>query len=121
MFAAVYASHLLVDALTIDARGPAGAQFFWPLSDGYYISPVTVFHEIIIDGDSRAGFLRTVLAWRTVVVLVREMVIATAMVAGVHLLWPWLRGEKVRDLEVAVADRAHDLDLGLARSEEDLA
>jgi membrane-bound metal-dependent hydrolase YbcI (DUF457 family) len=80
-----YASHLLVDAFTIDQRGPAGAQFFWPLSDAYYISPVTIFGEIIIDGRSRLGFVRSILAWPTVGVLVREALFALATLASVRL------------------------------------
>jgi membrane-bound metal-dependent hydrolase YbcI (DUF457 family) len=84
--AAAYASHLLVDALTVDARGPAGAQFFWPLSDAYYIFPVTVFGEILIDGTSRGGFVQSIVAWPTVGVLVREALFATAGVAAMALL-----------------------------------
>jgi membrane-bound metal-dependent hydrolase YbcI (DUF457 family) len=85
MLAAVYGSHLLLDALTIDQRGPAGAQFFWPLSDAYWIAPFTLFTEIIIDGTSRLGFLRTVLHWQTVGVLAREIVIAAVAVGAVLL------------------------------------
>jgi membrane-bound metal-dependent hydrolase YbcI (DUF457 family) len=90
MLATVYGSHLLLDALTIDERGPAGAQFFWPVSDAYYIFPFTLFTEIIIDGRSRLGFLRTVLDWPTLVVLAREVVLATIAVgtlAAVERLW----------------------------------
>ena len=85
MLAAVYASHLLVDALTIDARGPAGAQFLWPLSAAYYIAPVTFFGEILIDGTSRLGFLATVLAPQTLPVLLHEAAVAVAVVAAVTL------------------------------------
>ncbi len=111
MFAAVYASHLLLDALTIDERGPAGAQFFWPFSDGYYIMPFTIFTEIIIDGSSRTGFLATVFAWQSVVVLARETVIAAVLLTGVDVLWPWLSGARERALALALR----------AESEEDLA
>ncbi|HEY2387863.1 MAG TPA: metal-dependent hydrolase [Candidatus Binatia bacterium] len=87
---AAYASHLLVDAFTIDQRGPAGAQFFWPLSDAYYISPLTIFGEILIDGRSRLGFVQSILAWPTVVVLTHEALWAGAAVATVRLS-EWLR------------------------------
>jgi membrane-bound metal-dependent hydrolase YbcI (DUF457 family) len=76
LFGAAYLSHLLLDFLTMDTRPPAGGQFLWPLSSAYFVSPVTTFTEIYIDGTTRAGFLRTVLAWRSVVVLTREIVIA---------------------------------------------
>lgn len=85
-FAAVYGSHLVVDALTIDARGPAGARFFWPLSDAYFIFPFTSFGEILIDGGSRRGFLASIMRWPTVVVLAREAMVAAAAVVLLNLL-----------------------------------
>jgi len=84
--AAVYGSHLLVDALTIDQRGPAGAQFFWPLSDAYYIFPGTIFGEILIDGGSRTGFVASVLAWPTAVVLAHEVAFAIVAVGSLNLV-----------------------------------
>lgn len=86
MFATVYGSHLALDWLTIDQRGPAGAQFLWPFSDAYYIAPVTFFTEIIIDGRTRLGFLGTVLDWPTLGVLARESLIALAVVGVVLLI-----------------------------------
>ena len=100
MFFAVYASHLLLDALTVHVREPAGAQFFWPLSNGYYIMPFTIFTEILIDGSSRVGFLATVFAWQSVVVLVREAAIAAVLLTAVHLLEPWLSATRERGLSL---------------------
>jgi len=108
-FGAAYGSHLLVDALTVDARGEAGAQFFWPLSSAYYISPVTIFGEIIIDGRSRAGFLATVLALPTVGVLAREALIAAGVVLACNTVEAW----QARRVEVPA------LPIGL-EEEEDL-
>lgn len=76
---AAYLSHLVLDFFTIDTRPPAGGQFLWPFSSAYFMSPVTIFTEIHIDGTTRAGFLRTVLAWPSVAVLTREIVIATVV------------------------------------------
>jgi membrane-bound metal-dependent hydrolase YbcI (DUF457 family) len=86
VFACVYGSHLLLDALTVDERGPAGAQFFWPFSGAYYIAPLTVFTEIIIDGSSRLGFLASVLAWPTVVVLAREAALVLLAIGAFNLI-----------------------------------
>jgi inner membrane protein len=113
VLAAVYASHLLVDAFTIDERGPAGAQFFWPLSTAYYIAPITVFGEIIIDGASRTGFVASVLRWPTVLVLVREAAIAIVAVGTFNLLEPWVRQASPAD---GVA-----IDLATPSGEEDVA
>lgn len=89
-FGAAYASHLLVDWLTIDTRPPAGGQFLWPFSDAYYSSPIPIFGEIWIDGITRSGFLGTVLAWQTVVALTREAAVVLAIVGlchGAGALW----------------------------------
>ncbi len=92
--AAAYASHLLLDWLTSDARPPEGAQFLWPFSDAYYIAPVALFREIRIDGLTREGFVGSVLGWPTVLVLAREAV----LVLGAVALW--------RAAEAAYARRA---------------
>lgn len=112
IFAAVYASHLLVDAFTVDARGPAGARFLWPLSQAYYISPVTVFHEILIDGRSRSGFLQSVLAWPTVVVLAREALIAAVLIGAYGVAeawWPWTDARARVEVALAVDPPEEDL------------
>lgn len=36
---AAYASHLLLDALTVDPSPPVGIQLLWPVSDAYVASP----------------------------------------------------------------------------------
>ena len=109
-FGAAYASHLLLDYLTIDSRPPAGGQFFWPFSDAYFAAPTPIFTEIFIDGRTRAGFLRTVLAWPSVVVLAREIVIATVAIGAWHAV-DWARAR-------SAAARAT---LALDDGEEDLA
>jgi membrane-bound metal-dependent hydrolase YbcI (DUF457 family) len=110
-FGGVYASHLLLDALTVDVRGPAGAQFLWPFSDAFLIAPVTIFHEIIIDGGSRLGFLRSVLAWQTVEVLAREAALALVAVAGLGLADGWLRRAAERGPAVGLASEPGEEDL----------
>jgi membrane-bound metal-dependent hydrolase YbcI (DUF457 family) len=92
-FGIAYASHLLLDALTIDVRGPHGAQFFWPLSDAYYVAPFTLFNEILIDGRSRVGFFWSVVAWPTVLVLAREAAIALAAILALRIVLGWVRGD----------------------------
>lgn len=104
-FGAAYASHLIVDFLTIDSRPPAGAQFLWPLSSAYFGTTVPVFGEIYIDGRTREGFLRTVLAWPSVVVLFRELVIAGGAIGGWHAV-EWVRA---RSGTLALDNREEDL------------
>jgi inner membrane protein len=88
-FGAAYASHLLLDWLTIDSREPFGAQFLWPFSSAYFSAPVTIFHEILIEGRTRASFMRTVFDWPTIGVLAREVVLALGATGAWHLLEAW--------------------------------
>ncbi len=104
VFGTAYASHLLVDWLTIDTRPPAGGQFLWPLSSAYYIAPITIFHEIHIDGLSRASFLHTVLAWPTILVLTREAV----LVLGVVALWHLLEAGRARLVSLPALERGRE-------------
>lgn len=107
-FGAAYLSHLVVDYCTIDSRPPAGGQFLWPFSDAYLSAPVPIFTEIYIDGRTRAGFLRTVLAWPSVVVLARELVIAGVAVGTWHVV-DWWRGNAAGEQGLALDGREEDL------------
>ena len=109
VFGVAYLSHLVLDYFTIDTRPPAGAQFLWPYSSAYFLSPLALFGEISIDGRTRSGFLSTVLAWPTVVVLAREMGIAVVVVGLWLLVEAWRRRSGPARLLV------------LGRGEEDLA
>lgn len=102
---AAYGSHLLVDFLTIDSRPPAGGQFLWPFSDAYFGTTIPFFGEIYIDGRTREGFLRTVLAWQSVVVLARELVTAGVLIGAWHA-FEWGRA---RTGTFRLGDREGDL------------
>jgi len=41
-----YLSHVVLDVLSKDTAAPYGVQFFWPLSDRFFISPILVFDDI---------------------------------------------------------------------------
>ena len=107
-FGAAYGSHLLIDYLTIDSRPPAGGQFLRPFSAAYFSGPVTIFTEIYIDGRTRAGFLRTVFAWPSVVVLAREIVIA-GVVIGAWEAVEWVRARLPPGHALALDDGEEDL------------
>ncbi len=82
VLASIYGSHLVVDALTVDARAPHGAQFLWPLTDAYFVAPVTIFGEILVDGSARAPFLRSIFNAEALAVLARETAISAAAVGA---------------------------------------
>jgi inner membrane protein len=46
VMAAGYLSHVMLDMLGQDAVPPFGVQLFWPLSDGFFISPVQIFTDV---------------------------------------------------------------------------
>ena len=45
MCAAAYGTHLLLDWLGADNYPPFGIQAFWPFSDGWFISGITIFTQ----------------------------------------------------------------------------
>ncbi len=44
---AVYLSHILLDMVGRDTTPPFGVQLFWPFSEAFYISPVSLFDEVL--------------------------------------------------------------------------
>jgi membrane-bound metal-dependent hydrolase YbcI (DUF457 family) len=93
---AVYGSHLLLDFVTIDARPPEGARFLWPLSDAYYLAPVTVLGEIIIDPSGRLAFFRSLVTAQTLGVWLGEAAFLACTIAAVHGLRLTLTGAPAR-------------------------
>jgi inner membrane protein len=41
-----WATHVLMDYLGVDTSPPFGEMALWPFSNGYFISPVSVFYDI---------------------------------------------------------------------------
>lgn len=76
-----YASHVLLDWLGSDTTPPYGIMALWPLSDGFYLSPVTIFL-----GVSRRYWLATAWAQNAVSVLREVLVLMPAAAAAL-----WLR------------------------------
>lgn len=58
--ALVYASHLLGDYVTVDERAPYGIPLFWPLSERFFISPIT-FLGAVKHGNPGDGHLAVLL------------------------------------------------------------
>lgn len=46
LFTVSGASHLLLDVLALDTKAPFGAPLFWPFSNKFFISPVTIFSDV---------------------------------------------------------------------------
>jgi membrane-bound metal-dependent hydrolase YbcI (DUF457 family) len=46
LFTVAGVSHIIFDVLALDTSEPFGAPIFWPLWNGYVISPVTIFSDV---------------------------------------------------------------------------
>ena len=46
VFSCIYASHIIMDFFTVDTRYPFGVPLFWPLTNRYFISPISIFLDI---------------------------------------------------------------------------
>ncbi len=82
--AAVYASHLVLDYVTVCAVPPSGGRFLWPLSDAYYIAPRPLLDEIIIDSSSRSAFVASLLTPHALGVWARELAFLLGIVGLVY-------------------------------------
>jgi membrane-bound metal-dependent hydrolase YbcI (DUF457 family) len=94
---AIWASHLVLDFFTVDRREPYGVRFLWPLSNDYYLAPVTPLPEIVIDPSGRTAFLASLVAPETARVWVHEVLVVVLAVAAVHALRAWQAGSAWSD------------------------
>ncbi|NJR57518.1 MAG: metal-dependent hydrolase [Cyanobacteria bacterium CRU_2_1] len=74
----LYLSHLFLDLLVADSSFPRGVQLFWPFSDLYTISPITVFASFDYFKPD-LGFLRSVLSSHNVITIAREVILMTPL------------------------------------------
>jgi len=84
--AAAYASHLLVDFVTVDMVAPYGAPFLWPMSERFFHAGSAWFDEIVIDPSSRAGFVRSLVTRTALLTWLGEVVRAALVVGAVALV-----------------------------------
>lgn len=62
-----YASHLLLDLVTVDDGAPFGIPLFWPVSSATFQSPITVFPRVPHSGEVTLGQLALLVAIEVVV------------------------------------------------------
>jgi inner membrane protein len=58
-----YVSHLVIDFFGSDTRPPYGIPIFWPLSGGYFISPIPVFWGVHHAGTAVGSMLEWLIAF----------------------------------------------------------
>jgi membrane-bound metal-dependent hydrolase YbcI (DUF457 family) len=86
---AVWASHLLLDLITTDVVAPYGGRFLWPLSNAYYIAPVTLLPEIVIDGSGRGAFFLSLTEPHSWVAWASDVGVLVVAVVSVALVRAW--------------------------------
>jgi membrane-bound metal-dependent hydrolase YbcI (DUF457 family) len=79
-----YASHLLVDWVTVDVVPPPGIQLLWPFTDRWLHAPFDLLGEIVIDRSGRLAFVRSLFTPVALLAWAREVAVALAVVAAVH-------------------------------------
>jgi len=77
---AACASHVLLDFLGLDTSTPHGVIAFWPFSDAYYMSPVSVFSNLK-KGETVADLVKAIINLHNILALIREIVIFTLLLA----------------------------------------
>lgn len=67
----LYLSHILLDMLVESSRG---VQFFWPFSDDYFISPITIFRSFKYSA-SAIGTIQTIFSLNNTFTVIWEIIL----------------------------------------------
>jgi len=84
--AALWASHLVVDYFTTNVGPPSGARFLWPFSERYWIAPVPLLPELVVDETTPGRFFASVFNAATVANWLYELRLLVIVVLVVHAL-----------------------------------
>jgi len=105
-----WASHLLVDWLTVDVVPPYGVPVLWPLVVAHSHAPIALFGEIVVDPRGAREFVASLVAPATLQVWLAEL--ATGVAIGVALV---VRRAAEMGLRVPEGSELVDVDLGSER------
>jgi membrane-bound metal-dependent hydrolase YbcI (DUF457 family) len=81
MCAAAYATHVLMDYLSVDTVPPAGIQALWPFSHGWYISGWNVFLQT-----ERRNFFSLRAFWINTRAALKEVMILAPIAGAIWLI-----------------------------------
>ena len=81
MCAAAYATHLLLDWLSVDVVPPRGIQALWPFTSQWYISEWNLFRQT-----ERRGFLSLPTIWMNTQAGLQEVVILVPIAVAIWLV-----------------------------------
>ena len=85
-------SHIFLDFFTKDTSAPLGMQLFWPFSDNFYLSSVSLFQDVY-KASSSSAFLKSLFVWHNL----RTVLIEIAIL-GPMLLFFWIRYSRNKEL-----------------------
>ena len=74
LFSSLYLSHVVLDFFTVDTSIPLGEQLFWPFTNEYYISSISLFRDIS-KGSTTNSFFLSVFEFYNVITGVTECMI----------------------------------------------
>lgn len=77
-------SHLIMDFFTVDRNPPLGIKLFWPVTEKYYISSVSIFQDVY-KASSSNGFIRSLFCWHNLITVLIETVIVGPLFIVVYL------------------------------------
>ena len=83
-------SHLVLDFFTKDTMYPYGMRLFWPFSQKFFISPMTLFLDVNKASSSHT-FIRSLFCWHNFWTVLVEVIIL-----GPPFVWLWLRKRERR-------------------------
>lgn len=83
--AGLYASHIVLDLITVDTRPPVGQPIFWPVSSRYFALANPVLHGIRHNAEGGlGGFVRDVVSLHNLNAATREVLLVAPVVL---LVW----------------------------------
>ncbi len=83
-------SHLILDFFARDTNTVKGIQLFWPFSEHYYISPVSLFWEVH-KSSANSTFIQSLFCWHNLYTILFEIAIL-----GPVLIFLWLKNRLQR-------------------------
>jgi len=88
--AVILISHLLLDIFCKDTRVPYGIQLFWPMSQKFFISPMTFLRDVSKASSNRA-FLSSLFCWHNFWTVMTEVAVLGPILLSV---WVWRRKKR---------------------------
>jgi inner membrane protein len=73
-------SHVVLDFFGNDTSSPLGVIALWPVSSEYFMSPVTIFSNLV-KGDTLVELIKAVFTLHNMMALLREMVVLLLVLA----------------------------------------